>query len=319
MRAIDDFLYSNFDHVYPYGDGSDLRVDCPFCADVVGKEDTEGKLHVSVVKEVCHCFRCEYSASWTQLVMDVLDCDYITAVSEIYVKPKPRLDNVVSLLENPSSNKRNSVGHNTNQIPSQNSLERQSTVPKLPKGVPYLYGSPKDKYVVAKRYLVRRGFDEWYWKRYNLGFKDGRIYIPIEGDYWQARAILKNMVPKYDSPKIQSKSLLFNSQALDIYTEVVITEGAFSAMAVGENAVALVGKNPTKEKIYRLLNTKVEHFIITLESIKAHSILRLADTLIAHGRTVTIWEYPDADPADWVEPIVAPYSFKQKVTYLLSF
>ena len=89
MRDIQDFLYRYADNVKPYGGGTDLRVDCPFCDDRVGDSDTGQHLHVSLSKETCHCFRCEYSRSWIGLIMDMTGLDYIHALGELYTAPNP--------------------------------------------------------------------------------------------------------------------------------------------------------------------------------------------------------------------------------------
>ena len=313
MRSVDGFLYRHFDDVKHYN-GADLRVNCPFCVDRYGSEDTQYKLYVSDVKETCHCFRCDYAATWTRLVMDVTGCDYIRAVGELYIVPKPLLYSIPSKLANLASKEFTPAQGVSGQA---SDIEALQPVSRLPVGATALHGNKLAKLHIAKKYMKKRGFGPKYWKRYNIGYMDGRIIIPIEGDYWQGRAIFARTVPRFMSPAIPSVALLFNYHVLAKYPEIVVTEGAFSAMAVGDNAVGLVGKNPTREKIERLKQSHAKKFIITLER-NAYSMLKLADELVAYGRDVEVWEYDgDDDPADWGVPTRSVYDFKKKVVFLL--
>ena len=304
MRDVADFIYSHFQDVRMTSNGSDYMVDCPFCEERIGKEDWKKHLRIAVNKEVCHCFRCEYKATWVQLVMDVLHVPYARALGELYVTPKPIIDCISFTDEQPRRR-----------------VKSDARALQLPEGCIPLYthdAHALQAIRVARKYLLARGFDRWYWTRYNLGYMGARIIIPIEGTYWQGRAIYPFMEPKYMAPEELSLDLLFNSSALDMYDEIVVTEGAFSAMAVGENAVALVGKNPTTQKVARMVASQASRFIITVETKAEPQMTKLADALLAAGKYVTIWKYAnDTDPADWIQPIASTYDFKTKVELLL--
>lgn len=306
MRDITQFVYKNFDDVKSYsGSDSGLAVPCPFCRERIGDEDHKHHLQISTEKETCHCYRCDYAASWIGLVMDVLGCSYAFALGHLYVVPKPDLDLLSERLASE---------------PSKLSRMRPTEF-ILPNGYIPLHGkagSDAQAIPYAKRYLRKRGFGPAYWKRYQLGIYGGRVLIPIEGDFWQARAIFPFQHPKYMSPSDKSADVLFNAPALRQYSECAICEGAFSAMAIGDNAVALVGKNPTIEKVRRLVKANVRKYIITIEDKATKQMMALADKLVAGGKEVELWSYDnDMDPADWVEPTKNLYDFKQKLSMLL--
>ena len=299
MYDIEDFLHRQFDEVLSYGDGTDLRVNCPFCAISTGDDDTGAHLHVSLVKEVCHCFRCEYSSSWINLVMKVTGGNYVQALGEIYKVPSPsKIGDIESLWK-----------EETVQVPDVD----------LPDDFQLLEEADTTLIRRARTYLTRRGFKKYHWKKYGLGVAKSlgfRVIIPIEDNYWQARALLPFLKPKYINPKAESGHVLFNPGALDLYEEVVICEGAFSAMAVGENSIALVGKNPTRKKIERLKETSVEHFIVTVEKGADRSMMLLSDALTGVGKRVTVWKYNEGDPADSMDYIEKPYDLRTKMEIL---
>lgn len=311
MLDVRNFVHNNFSYVIDKGD--ELSVDCPFCIHRYGKYDGQQKLQISANnrKQVCHCWRCDYASNWVTLVRDVTGLSYIQAMGLLYVVPKPVLS---------ESDVRAHLYKN--DVFVEPVLYDDSLV--MPVGFRLLTDVRGNCLELnhIKNYLRRRRFDETYWDKYQLGWVSNswRVYIPIEGDFWQARSTLSWVQPKYMSPdNSNAERAIFNYNALQMYDEIVVCEGAFSAMAVGDNAIALMGKNPTKTKIRRLLDTDIAKFILTLEK-RAWSMLQLADALEQDGRHVEIWEYVDGkDPADGGAPnTVREYTFENRVRYLLS-
>lgn len=298
MLDISPWLHRRFDDCRLYGNPvTDLRVDCFKCG------DAGGHLHVSIIKHTCHCFRCGYSASWIRLVMDVDKVSYYKAVGELYEKPK--------------ISEWAKVTYDDIDIASRG-VDFHSDSIALPKDFIMLRDTLSG-YEYEKLYLRKRGFSSDYWIRYNLGVSDtyeNRIIIPIELGYWQGRAIWSWMMPKYVNPKSMSRHYIFNSVAL-MYDEVVICEGAFSAMAIGHNAIALLGKEASKEKLDRLIMSNVSRFVITVEPDAMKHMLRLADVLHNNGKQVVLWIYKKGDPADTDLHIDLRYDFHSKVRLLL--
>jgi hypothetical protein len=146
-----------------------------------------------------------------------------------------------------------------------------------------------------------------------------RLIIPVEGSYWQARSIEKWLEPKYVNPGIPADSYIFNSGALESYDEVVICEGCFSAMAVGTNAVAILGKEIPTKKLARLADSSVKNFIVALDYGANQWSTTLADKLLRYGKQVTVWNFQDEkDPADNGTYVPKKYDgFKTKVEMLL--
>jgi len=291
MFEIDDFVYRNFEDPATYGNPmSDYRVLCPFCIDRVGTDDTKGKLHIGVDVQAVHCFRCGYSAGWIQFVKDILHCNYVEAIKELYVTPKIRDDISKTVMEGLT-------------VPAV--VKKVVEDLSLPTDFVSLMGTTEDCKLLqatAKKYARKRGFPEWFWARYNLGIAESvgwRLIIPVEKNYYQARALASWLEPKYTNPPTQAEEYLFNAGALEIYDEVVITEGCFNAMAVGENAIALLGKEAPKKKLARLLQSEVTKYIIALDKDAMVWSVRLAEELRRFGKEVTVWSFEtEADSAE---------------------
>lgn len=307
MFDIETYVYREFSNVKKYGNPvSDLRVECPFCIDRYGTPDTKGKLHISINPDrpLVHCFRCDYSTNWFGLVRDITGGSHVDVLGALYVPPD------VSDFQNVRDR----------FVRSEGDISKDIGV-DLPEDFQTLCGNSTGPLVVrARMYAQSRGFGKKYWRKYNLGVAKSqgwRIIVPVEGDYWQARALFKWMVPKYTNPKAESRHYLFNPGALR-YNEVVVCEGAFSAMAVGDNATALLRKSATSQQIRRFLDSDVDTFIIALEPEAFPSMQSLADKLKSRGRTVLIWKYEEGDPADsGPDPEVLEYTMRNKVRLML--
>lgn len=298
MFEIETFVYGHFDDVGTYGHPvTDLTVNCMHCAENGMGDDTKHHLNISINKQVVHCFRCGYKATWIGFVMDVTGYVYHKALGLLYTKPKVRdLDSKLETMnEAVAAHRKNMAGLPQSFIPL-HTIEQAN---------PY------------RHYMKLRGFDMAVCKHYNIGKAEevpGRVIIPIENGYWQGRAMYKWLEPKYLNPKNPASDIIFNAGSLGLYDEVVICEGAFSAMAVGYNALALIGKEPTHEKMSRLLQSEVSHFIIALEPKAIGTMGKLANQLYRNGKEVTIWEFTSGDPADPKGvSVVKPYDMRFQV------
>ena len=284
MLDIEEFVTRRFDDYSYYGSPpSDIRVNCPMCP----THDYKQHLYISLDKHVTHCFRCGYSANWVKFVMDVTGLPYFKAIGELYAPGRMKDDLKAEIESSWEDADRDKIARDY----------------KLPDDFVLL----KDVHdgarlsTEAKQYLISRGFDRPYWIKYRLGISEElgyRIIIPIEYGYWQGRAMYKWVQPKYINPDVPSREVIFNSAALESYPEVVICEGAFSAMAVGANAIALISKEAPKEKLERLIDSKAQSFIIALEPGAFPSMGKMADALHRAGKKLTIWRYSKGDPAD---------------------
>ena len=306
MLDIESFMFRHFIDVRTYGNPtSDLRIHCPFCTVRYGSEDNQFKLYISINsdKPVVHCFRCGYGSSWIGFVMKVTGLNRVQAYGELYIVPNP------TNIDHWEGDETEPIVEDTVNLPD----DFISLISKKVNDVSFVK--------VARTYMRKRGFSRDHLALYNIGIAESiqwRIIIPIEEGYWQARALIESTVPKYINPKSSARHYLFNSQALEIYDEVVITEGAFSAMAIDHNAVAIIGKDCTNEKIHRFTKSNVKRFILAIEPDAFPTMYKLADTLYNKGKEVVIWNYKEGDPADPVAKFeVRNYNMRTKMELLL--
>lgn len=309
MFSIEAFADRQFGAYQYYGDPpTDIRVDCPFCYGRGMGDDNKAHFHISLSKQAVHCFRCGYKNSWAGMVMDLLDVPYWKAIGEIYTPPQIKTQRIKEDVRSAI------LEADPEEIEEQESM--------LPEDYHLLTRDYADRLTVsARKYLKKkRGLGVNYWSKYKLGVAESvgyRVIIPIEKGYWQGRAIFKWVEPKFLNPDKPARDILFNAKALEQYDQIVICEGAFSAMAVGDNAVALIGKEPTKEKVKRLLDSGVKDFIITIEPNAYKTMGKLAEALHRGGCEVGLWWYNDGDPMDGQIYEKFNFHLKSRVTMAL--
>lgn len=286
MFDIERFIRRNYseDEIGEYGNPvTDLQINCPFC-----DHDYKQHLHISLVKNAIHCFKCGYGGSWVNFVMTILGCSYAEAIQELYVVPKIREDISEVVYE---------------QLTKKPIEQSSSHKLKLPVDFQLLKESNSAPAKQVMRYLNNRGFAKEDWEFYNFGICTAthpfRVIIPVEDGYYQARAITSWMQPKYLNPKTEARHFIFNSAALELYDEVVICEGVFNAMTVGKNAIAIIGKELPLEKLQRLVDSKVKGFIVALDYDAEKHAVKIADSLYRAGKSVRFWKFKtEADLAD---------------------
>lgn len=82
----------------------------------------------------------------------------------------------------------------------------------------------------------------------------------------QATKYRKTMNPYSDDGQTTgSMSILFNYDAARVHEHVVVVEGPIDAIKVGTNAVALFGKEPSPEKVERLLRMAARRYTVYLD------------------------------------------------------
>ena len=276
-------LARHFDILYTSTE--EVRICCPFCGD-----DTNYHLYINPMKDVGHCFRC----TWGGRVEQLLSFKLGIPIREVKDRERRSKKMEVPLVAYDDAIQR---------LRAMDGLKADEPVGLPPGYVPFLEDEePKDRIGrKALRYLTdKRGYSRDIIIRYSLGYGTaapilGRVVIPVGAKYWQARAIAPGAKPKYRNPSRSKGDAIFNATALRLDT-VVICEGAFSAMALGRNAAAVLAKTPNRAQLDRIKMSDATHFIVALDSDAIDEAYELAEKLINSGKRATVREYAWGDP-----------------------
>lgn len=248
-KELLDQAISRFGNDYVHDKNNDeLMYVCPFCESKIGKIKTDRKLYVNVKygdykkSGKFHCFRCGTKGRLRKSKVSIND------TTGIY-KELLRLGEEYE--EDDSDEEDNMFFIKKTEI---------------------LEGT------TAYNYLMKRGITKEHIDYYNLrlGVDDlyGRIIIPnkifgsrgIWTDMYQARSYL-NQIPKYKNPDGAKKSsVVFNLHNQMKGGDIVIVEGAITAICGGKNCVGVYGCHPSKQQIRSILDKEPKTITCCLDN-----------------------------------------------------
>lgn len=249
MNLLDDYLGQGTSH-----GASEVSYDCPFCVERGHSPDNEEKLWVNYSKRlgdsksvgVYYCYRCEAKGS-LDYVFKWLGADIDAApIDDEFV----RILRILQGLEEPDAQQPEVVDRDYSA-----ELIELGCRPVHPQGTAYQYltergVAPDD--IAFYRMLEGRG-------RYHH-----RIIIPTFNferriPFFVARSMKqlyftteKGVVeaPKYLNPKGEGRKYsLFNLNHAVSADAIIVTEGVFSSIAAGRNAIATFGKLVTQTQV----------------------------------------------------------------------
>ncbi len=266
--------------------GRERIIDCIYC----GKP---GKLYVNVAKRKFFCFRCGAGRGATlfHFIQDHLGIDAKEALR---------------LIQDGTW-----WGHTTRTYEeyAQAPVRHDPQASALPDEYESFFPLDRIKESVfaerALAYLRRRGVTDADLLLYQLGFcvdgkYQGRIIVPVLQDgepvYFVARLFFgfgkRYLNPSNDEVRVSPKELLFNWDLAKAAPVVRITEGVFDAMALGEGAVALLGKQ-LHDGQRRLLELGVFHALeVWLDPDAEKDARHLGFQLRDFGAPVSVYVLP---------------------------
>jgi DNA primase len=228
----------------------------------------------------CNCFRCGEHPTPVQLIMDVEQLD--------------NYSEVVQLLNN---------GNFNNITFKEEKVELAETRPVyLPENYKNISFGDSQIAKSMRNYLIKRGFSIDYASRLGIGYCDsgdkfGYIIIPYyhhgELRYYNARRVLGNG-PRYNNPSkditgIGKEFIIFNQDALEMYQQIFVCEGAFNALTMGERGIATMGKAVSRYQINLMLKSPVKRFIILLDPDAKLKAIELAMNLVRFKKVKVIF------------------------------
>jgi len=216
---------SKFDDYRESGD--DIRVCCPFCPTRGRSVDKEFKLYINPVRNVTHCFRCEYSGRADVMFPQLVAFDISTETKKpesTDLEPLPHCVEISKL-------------STTSLAYEYATLVRGFTLSEL-----------QNKVFFCEDYCKpdSHGSDYSFGPRLIFPFYQFGLYKGF-----QARTIWKNTEPKYiGASGMKKKNVLYNFDiAFSQKEELIITEGPFDSIRVGPTSVALLGKAISDEQL----------------------------------------------------------------------
>lgn len=173
-----------------------------------------------------------------------------------------------------------------------------------------LYGKISNtKLENAIQYLKSRSISKKDIYTYHIGYclagyYENRIIIPsYDKDNrlinFTARLLSDEENPqlKYLKPKNIDENIINFENLIDFSQPIYLCEGSFDAIAIGENAIPLFGKNMSPMLIERIYQQDVNDIYICLDKDAFKLSLEIAIDLMHIGKRVYLVEMEDKDPS----------------------
>jgi hypothetical protein len=212
-----------------------LRYDCPYCLSVRGKVDTDGKLYVNVRKKIGFCFKCNTTVIIDHTAFPVSEVyEFEEFLKKYFYPPKKEIKEQQQAFDlswtvpaNESINVSNYLKFSRKRPVSVKTIREYNLRAASLEG--------NDVLVIPNK------------------FKDGVT------DFYQYRFISGGSKSKRYHSVTDAIRPLFNVERALKYKELIFTEGVFSAIAAGYNALALYGVYLTVYQLEELRTYDLSH------------------------------------------------------------
>lgn len=262
---------------------------CPYCG-------REHKLGVNLSMYRTNCFRCNAHPSPAQLIMDI---EGFTEYHEL-----------INFLNN---------GQFDELQFKEEKIELAESKPVyLPDGFKLINQGTSQVARSIRSYMSSRGFTIEELSKHGIGYVAtegpffGYLIIPYyyKGTlrYYNARNVI-GQGPRYNNPNkditgLGKEFIIFNQDALDMYSSIFICEGAINALTMGDRAIATMGKAISAYQVNQLIKSPVNRFILLLDPDAIKYSINLAFKLVAYKKVKVIQLPENKDCNDLKRPAV---------------
>lgn len=270
---------------------------CPYCG-------REHKLGVNLSMYRTNCFRCNAHPSPAQLIMDI---EGFTEYHEL-----------INFLNN---------GQFDELQFKEEKIELSDAKPVyLPDGFKLINQGTSQVARSIRSYMSSRGFTIEELSKHGIGYVAtegpffGYLIIPYyyKGTlrYYNARNVI-GQGPRYNNPNkditgLGKEFIIFNQDALDMYSSIFICEGAINALTMGDRAIATMGKAISAYQVNQLIKSPVNRFILLLDFDARDYAINLALKLVAYKKVKVILFKDNRDVNDLGKKAVLKMIYKTR-------
>lgn len=282
---------------YDYRHGWMRIPTCPYCG-------REHKLGVNLSMYRTNCFRCNAHPSPAQLIMDI---EGFTEYHEL-----------INFLNN---------GQFDELQFKEEKIELSDAKPVyLPDGFKLINQGTSQVARSIRSYMSSRGFTIEELSKHGIGYVAtegpffGYLIIPYyyKGTlrYYNARNVI-GQGPRYNNPNkditgLGKEFIIFNQDALDMYSSIFICEGAINALTMGDRAIATMGKAISAYQVNQLIKSPVNRFILLLDFDARDYAINLALKLVAYKKVKVVLFKDNRDVNDLGKKAVLKMVYKTR-------
>lgn len=284
---------------YDYRHGWMRIPTCPYCG-------REHKLGVNLSMYRTNCFRCNAHPSPAQLIMDI---EGFTEYHEL-----------INFLNN---------GQFDELQFKEEKIELSDAKPVyLPDGFKLINQGTSQVARSIRSYMSSRGFTIEELSKHGIGYVAtegpffGYLIIPYyyKGTlrYYNARNVI-GQGPRYNNPNkditgLGKEFIIFNQDALDMYSSIFICEGAINALTMGDRAIATMGKAVSRYQLNGLIKSPCQRYIILLDFDAQKYAIDLALKLILYKKVKVVFFEDSRDVNDLGKKAVLRKVYRTRYT-----
>lgn len=257
LETVNNFIYENFERVKVSKNGTHYHCRCAICGDSK-KSLSKKRFHLDYNngEPIWHCFNCNKAGNFVLLY---------SLIKHVSIEEATRMfksfdsDSIKNFFKKKKFKKQPvktpNISYHDYILNDCISLDDNVSGVILP-----LYQKQLKAFVES-----RNVFDYKLYVAYQGHYK-GRIIIPIYDDdnkhiiFFQGRTITGDL-KKYDNPPVEKSYIVLNCSKFDKDKYIIVTEGIFDALSVGNQGTTCFGASVSDDYI-QLINKKTDKGII---------------------------------------------------------
>ncbi len=159
---------------------------------------------------------------------------------------------------------------------------------------------------LARDYMRKRGFNPWTLSTMGVGYctsgdNAGMIILPFYRQgrlvYYIGRRYMLFGINKFDNPDaeqfgIGKTELIFNEDALQVYSTVYIVESVINALTIGPSAISIQGKKISPIQLSKILRSPCKRIVICLDPDAWTEAIQLGFKLVEY-KQVKVIKFPE--------------------------
>ena len=253
----------------------DVWYKCPFC------KHHKNKLSINLLSEKWHCWHCNAKGRKLFVLLKKLNVN------------KSKIEELNDI-----------TGEISYKINKQENAKHVSLPLEF---IPLLNGNTNSPhYKNAIYYLKSRGLNKLDILRHNIGYAEtgeysGMIIIPSYDsngllNYFVSRTFYDSKF-KHKNPNV-SKDIIGFDLIVNWEKPINIVEGAFDAIASGENTIPLFGKILPNSLRKKIIKKGVKRINLLLDSDAKKAAIKHSEFFMGYGIDVHLIDLPDKDPSE---------------------
>ena len=275
LDVVIDFCYENLEGVKLSKNGTHVLSRCPLCGD--SKKSLSKKrfnLDYNSGNPIFHCFNCNESGSFLTLYSTLKGISIAQSLKEL------QSYNPDYLIQKLSNRKKEKIIKEIEFEYHDYILNDCVSIDEKVDGYMKLIYQKALRKFIRDRKLSHLNIYVAY-----KGDYQGRFIIPIYNKdnhivYFQARAMIDSVLPKYKNPTLAKGSIIFNKHEFDSSKYIIICEGLIDAATIGNQGTSCLGSEISKDFLNEVSQLTNKGLIVCLDNDEAglKSTLKLIDS-----------------------------------------